>query len=54
MLPLLADEYGVKVWVQPTGLTRPGAARAVAAALKRKRIGIDVPVNNAGVLQQGL
>ena len=31
MLPLLAAEYGVKVWVQPADLTRPGAARVVAA-----------------------
>ena len=49
----LAAEYGVKVWVQPTDLARPGAAHALATALKRKRIDIDVLVNNAGVLQQG-
>ena len=50
---MLAAEYGVKVWVQPADLTRPGAAQTVATALKRKRIDIDVLVNNAGVLQQG-
>ncbi len=49
----LADEHGVKVWVQTADLAKPGAAKALAAALKRKRIDIDVLVNNAGVLQQG-
>lgn len=49
----LAADYGVKAWVQPADLARPGAARALAAELKRKRIHIDVLVNNAGVLQQG-
>ena len=49
----LTADYRVKVWVLPTDLARPGAAEALAAALKRKRINIDVLVNNAGVLQQG-
>jgi len=49
----LAKEHGVKVWVQTADLAKPGAAKALAAALKRKRIDIDVLVNNAGVLQQG-
>ncbi len=49
----LTTAYGVKVWVQPADLARTGAARLLAAALKRKRISIDVLVNNAGVLQQG-
>ena len=49
----LTAAHGVKVWVLPADLAQPGAAQALAAALKRKRIGIDVLVNNAGVLQQG-
>jgi short-subunit dehydrogenase len=49
----LAAEYGVKVWVQAADLARPGAAQALAAALRRKRIDIDVLVNSAGVLEQG-
>lgn len=49
----LAAEYGVKAWVQPTDLAQPGAARALAMALKRQRVDVDVLVNNAGVLQQG-
>ena len=49
----LATECGVKVWVQPADLARPGAAQALATALKRKNIAIDVLVNNAGVLRQG-
>jgi short-subunit dehydrogenase len=49
----LAAKHGVKVWVQPADLARPRAAQALARALNRKRIDIDVLVNNAGVLQQG-
>ncbi len=50
----LTTEHRVKVWVQAADLARPGAAQTLSAALKRKRIGIDVLVNNAGVLHQGL
>jgi short-subunit dehydrogenase len=49
----LAKEFGVKVSVQTADLAKPGAAEALAGALKRKRIDIDVLVNNAGVLEQG-
>jgi short-subunit dehydrogenase len=49
----LHANYGVKVSVQATDLTRPGAAGKLAVALKRQRIAIDVLVNNAGVLEQG-
>jgi short-subunit dehydrogenase len=50
---LLTAECGVKVWVQPADLAQPGAAGALARALKRQRIAIDVLVNCAGILQQG-
>lgn len=49
----LTAEYGVKTWVQSTDLARVGAAQSLAAELKRKRVRVDVLVNNAGVLQQG-
>jgi len=49
----LAAEHGAKVWVEPADLARPGAPQALATALKRKRIDIDVLVNSAGVLDQG-
>jgi short-subunit dehydrogenase len=49
----LSAEHGVKTWVQPSDLARPGAAGVLAAALKRRRIDVDVLVNNAGVLEQG-
>jgi short-subunit dehydrogenase len=49
----LTADYCVKAWVQPADLARPGAAQLLAAELKRKRIRVDVLVNNAGVLQQG-
>ena len=49
----LTADFGVKAWVQPADLARPGAAQALAVELKRKRIRVDVLVNNAGVLQQG-
>jgi len=45
--------HGTRVDVLPADLARPGAAVALAAALRRKRRPIDVLVNNAGVLEQG-
>jgi len=49
----LHEAHGVKVTVLPADLSLPDAARALAGALKRRRIAIDVLVNNAGVLDQG-
>ena len=49
----LSSEHGVKVWVQAADLARPAAAQALGATLRRKRIAVDVLVNNAGVLRQG-
>lgn len=49
----LAEAHGVAATVQPADLAQPGAARALATALKRRRIEVDVLVNNAGVLEQG-
>jgi hypothetical protein len=48
----LAAGHGIKVWVQPTDLSRPGAAGALARALGRRRIAVDLLVNNAGILEQ--
>jgi short-subunit dehydrogenase len=49
----LETAHGVKVIVQPADLSEPDAPRLLAAALKRKRIAVDMLVNNAGVLEQG-
>jgi short-subunit dehydrogenase len=49
----LADTHGVKTWVVAADLTRPEAAKKLAASMKRARRGIDVLVNNAGVLEHG-
>ncbi len=49
----LASEFGVRVTVLPADLSQPGAATRLAASLKRRRIDIDVLVNNAGVLEHG-
>jgi short-subunit dehydrogenase len=49
----LVAAHGVKVTVLPADLALPGAALGLATALKRKRIAVDVLVNNAGVLDQG-
>jgi short-subunit dehydrogenase len=49
----LEAAHGVKVIVQPADLSEPDAPRLLAAALKRKRIAVDMLVNNAGVLEQG-
>jgi len=49
----LEGEFGVRVAVLPADLSRPGAAGMLAASLRRRRIVIDVLVNNAGVLEHG-
>jgi len=49
----LAVEYDLRVWVRTADLARPGAAHALGAELKHKRIRVDVLVNNAGVMHQG-
>lgn len=47
----LKAEHGVPVRVLPADLGAPGAAAALAAELKRRRIVVDVLVNNAGILE---
>jgi len=49
----LKTRHGVKVLVQAADLSLPGAAAALAAALKRRRVQVDMLVNNAGVLEHG-
>jgi short-subunit dehydrogenase len=47
----LAVQHGVPVKVLPADLGQAGAAASLAAELKRRRLVIDVLVNNAGVLE---
>jgi uncharacterized protein len=49
----LEREHEVAVAVLPADLAVPGAAAGLAAKLRRRRIAIDVLVNNAGVLEHG-
>jgi uncharacterized protein len=49
----LKAEFGIRVKVLPADLAQAGAAAALAAALKRDRVDVDVLVNNAGVLEHG-
>ncbi|WP_088285797.1 SDR family oxidoreductase [Ideonella sp. A 288] len=49
----LEHEYAVRVRVLPADLSQPGAAAALAASLRRRRVAVDVLVNNAGVLAHG-
>lgn len=49
----LARDCGVKAVARAADLARPEAAVELSAALRRRRIAIDVLVNNAGVLEQG-
>ncbi|HEY6133638.1 MAG TPA: SDR family oxidoreductase [Rubrivivax sp.] len=49
----LTAEFGVQAAVHAADLSQPAAAALLAAALRRKRIAVDVLVNNAGVLEQG-
>ena len=50
----LSARHSIKVRVEPADLSQPGAASLLAAKLKRARVPVDVLVNNAGVLAQGL
>ena len=50
---LSPGRFGVDVRVEPCDLAQRNAPGALAAALRRRHIAIDVLVNNAGVLQQG-
>jgi short-subunit dehydrogenase len=49
----LSSRYKRRVVVEPADLARPDSARKLAAAMKRRRVAIDVLVNNAGVLEHG-
>lgn len=50
----LQSEFGVQALAEPADLTQPNAVAALAARLARRKLQIDVLVNNAGVLEQGL
>ena len=50
----LGNEFGVPAVALPADLSRPQAAAALATALRRRRLTVDVLVNNAGVLEAGL
>jgi len=49
----LQSEFTIRVAVLPADLSLPDAAARLAASLKRRRITVDVLVNNAGVLEHG-
>lgn len=49
----LKAAHGARVTVLSADLALPDAAQALVATLQRRRIAIDVLVNNAGVLEQG-
>lgn len=49
----LTAAHGVKVAVIPADLGVAGAAAALASAVKRKKLKVDVLVNNAGILEHG-
>lgn len=47
----LGHDYKIKAVVLPADLAQPGAARKLLAACRRRKLQIDVLVNNAGVLE---
>jgi short-subunit dehydrogenase len=49
----ISAEFKVKVWVEPSDLSKPGSAKKLSAALAKRDQAIDVLVNNAGVLEHG-
>jgi short-subunit dehydrogenase len=50
----LSAEFGVQAVSLPADLSQPCAAARLAASIKRRRLRVDVLVNNAGVLASGL
>jgi short-subunit dehydrogenase len=49
----LRAEFGVHAIALAADLAQPGTAASLAARVKRRRLAIDVLVNNAGVLENG-
>lgn len=49
----LRAKFGVEVHVEAADLSRVGAAKRIAASLKRNKATVDILINNAGVLEQG-
>ena len=49
----LRSEYPIQVWVEPFDLSLVSNVKRLAASLKKKRLMVDVLVNNAGVLEHG-
>ena len=49
----LVRQHRIKAWVSAADLAQAGAAKRLAAAMKRARRPIDLLVNNAGVLEHG-
>jgi short-subunit dehydrogenase len=49
----LKDETQVKVAVEPADLSRRGAAKKLAAKLRKQEIDVNILVNCAGVLEHG-
>lgn len=49
----LSSKHKIAAWVEPADLAKPGGARKLAAAMKRRKLSIDWLVNNAGVLEHG-
>ena len=49
----LGARHGIRTTVVAKDLTEPGAARSLLTSIRRRRIDVDVLVNNAGVTEQG-
>lgn len=49
----LKEKYQVQVFVEPFDLSQVASVKKLAASLKKKRLLVDVLVNNAGVLEHG-
>tara|TARA_B110000503_G_scaffold91898_1_gene138703 strand:- start:897 stop:1691 length:795 start_codon:yes stop_codon:yes gene_type:complete len=49
----LQAEYRIKVWTEPVDLSLRGAAKKLAANLRKQEVEVDILVNCAGVLEHG-
>ena len=56
-LDAVADElhgkHGVRATVIPKDLTEAGAAKSLFASVKRRKIDVDILVNDAGIVEHG-
>lgn len=49
----LSASYGIRATVIPKDLTEPGAPKSLFVSVRRRKLSVDILVNDAGVLEHG-